>query len=154
MDPFFFFLQFFMLSPPLVCLLGLWCKCSCGFLRGVYAISCTQLIHHSPPRYSKNSNAAWVAQPFAFHEVPERDPEHQCVTNSTLLQWMQPFLPCSRIRQRAEILTFTYAVVKPETRAGVTPLRTHHRSYGGSVSGVILGTRICPSLQLIVLNCS
>lgn len=150
MDPFFFFLQLFMISPPFICLLGLWCKCSCGFLRGVYAISCTQLIHHSLLRYSKNSNAACVAQPFAFHG----DLEHQCVTNSTFLEWMQSFLPCSRICKRAEILTFTYAVVKPETRAGITPLRTHHRSYRGSVSGIILGTGIFPSLQLIVLNCS
>lgn len=65
---FFFSFSWFLL--PLVCLLGLWCKCSCGFLRGVYAISCTQLIHHSLLRYSKNSNAAWEAEPFAFHEVP------------------------------------------------------------------------------------
>lgn len=64
MDQFFIFLQFFMISPPLVCLLGLWCKCSCGFLRGVYATSCTQVIHHSDT--ARIQKAVGAAQPFCL----------------------------------------------------------------------------------------
>lgn len=63
---FLFFFQFFMISPPLICLLGLWCKCSCGFLRGVYTISCTQFIHHSLLRYSKNSKRSLSGTAFCL----------------------------------------------------------------------------------------